>query len=120
MRRLNLAAGVGAIALLAGACNVTAAQAASPLDDLIAPKAGNSACFTRAYDADHLHNNPKQTTTAMVVWLTYDKAYGDPVVLALAAFEPKADSCTAANNTFIRSPIRHERVENRFPSGLCP
>jgi hypothetical protein len=83
MRRLNLAAGAGAIALLAGACNVTAAQAASPLDDLIAPKAGNSACFTRVYDADHLHNNPKQTTTAMVVWLTYDKAYGDPAVLAL-------------------------------------
>jgi hypothetical protein len=47
------------------------------------PKAGNSACFTRVYDADHLHNNPKQTTTAMVVWLTYDKAYGDPAVLAL-------------------------------------
>ena len=48
----------------------------SPVDDLVAPKPGNSACFTRVYDAAHLRKNPKQTTTAMAVWLSYDKATG--------------------------------------------
>ena len=73
---------LGAIVLLAGLSAMTGVQAASPLDDLIAPKAGNSACFTRVYDADHLRKNPKQTTTSMAVWLAYDKAIGDPPVLA--------------------------------------
>ena len=68
---------LGLIALLA----VSAARAASPLDDLIARKPGNSACFTRVYDADHLRKNPKQTTTSMAVWLAYDQARGDPPVL---------------------------------------
>lgn len=54
----------------------------SPLDDLIAPKPGSSACFTRVYDAAHLRKNPKQTTTSMTVWLSYNKASGDPPVLA--------------------------------------
>jgi hypothetical protein len=70
------------IALLAGLWAVTAAQAASPLDDLIARKPGSSACFTRVYDAAHLRKNPKQATTSMAVWLSYDKAIGDPPVLA--------------------------------------
>jgi hypothetical protein len=70
------------VALLAGACVMTAAQAASPLDDLIAPKPGNSACFTRVYDADHLRKDPKQTTTSMAVRLANDKVQGDPPVLA--------------------------------------
>jgi hypothetical protein len=60
----------------------SAALAASPLDDLVVPKPANSACFTRVYDADHLRKNPKQMTTSMAVWLAYDKAYGDPPVLA--------------------------------------
>jgi hypothetical protein len=79
-RQWNLA--LGSIALLATACVVSAARAASPLDDLVAPKPGNSACFTRVYDTDHLRKNSKQTTTSMAVWLAYDKAYGNPPVLA--------------------------------------
>lgn len=55
---------------------------ASPFDDLIAAKPGNSACFTRTYDADHLRKHPKQTTTSIAVWLAYDKAFGNPPVLA--------------------------------------
>src|SRR5712672_3020318 len=74
--------GLGSMAVLAGACVVSAAQAASPLDELIVSMPGNSACFTRVYDADHLRKNPKQATTSMAVWLAYDKAYGDPPVLA--------------------------------------
>ncbi len=65
------------IALLAA----SAARAASPLDDLIARKPANNACFTRVYDADHLRKNPKQTTTSMAVSLAYDRAQGDPPVL---------------------------------------
>jgi len=44
---------------------------ASPLDDLIAPKGGNSACFIRVYDADHLRKHPQQNITAITVWLRY-------------------------------------------------
>jgi hypothetical protein len=69
-------------ALLA-ALGVATAQAASPLDDLIAPRAGTSACFTRAYDADHLRKNPKQTTISMAVRLSYDKEQGTPPALIL-------------------------------------
>src|SRR5882672_767741 len=79
-RRRNQA--LGAIALLAGVYAAPAIQAASSLDDLIVSRPGNSACFTRVYDADHLRKNPKQTTTSMAVWLAYDKAYGNPPVLA--------------------------------------
>jgi hypothetical protein len=72
---------LGAIVLLAAAC--AAPAAASPLDDLIAPKAGNSACFTRAYDADHLRKNPRQTTTSMTVRFAYEKPDGDKTGLGL-------------------------------------
>lgn len=44
---------------------------ATPLDDLIKPAAGNSACFTRVYDAAHLRKNPQQKITSMAVWLMY-------------------------------------------------
>ena len=72
---------LGLMALLSVAWAATAAQAATPLDDLIAPKPGNSACFSRVYDAEHLRKNPKQTTTSMTVWLAYDKATSAPAVL---------------------------------------
>jgi len=73
---------LASVALLATTCGVTVARAESPLDDLIAPKPASSACFTRVYDADHLRKNPKQMTTSIAVWLAYDKAYGNPPVLA--------------------------------------
>lgn len=60
------------VALLA-AFAAPAAYARSPLDDLIAPKIGNKACFTRNYDVDHLRRNPKQTTTSMAVLLDYEQ-----------------------------------------------
>jgi hypothetical protein len=47
-------------------------RAANPLDDLIEPVAGKSACFTRVYDVAHLKAHPKQKTTAMTVWLKYE------------------------------------------------
>jgi hypothetical protein len=59
-----------------------AAPPPSPFDDLIAPKPGNSACFTRVYDAAHLRKHPKQTTTSIEIWLAYDKAFGNPPVLS--------------------------------------
>jgi hypothetical protein len=71
----------GLLALLSVAWAATAAQAATPLDDLIAPNPGNTACFSRVYDAQHLRKNPKQTTTSMAVWLAYDKATSAPAVL---------------------------------------
>ncbi len=59
---------VGAAAFL---CLVPICATATPLDDLIKPVAGNSACFTRVYDADHLRQNPQQKVTSMTVWLMY-------------------------------------------------
>lgn len=53
----------------------------SPMDELVAPKPANSACFTRIYVAAHLRKNLKQTTTAIAVWLGYNKAAGDPPLL---------------------------------------
>lgn len=82
MRRMDFA--LAPLVLLAGLCAaVAAAQAASPLDDLIAPKADNSACFTRVYDADHLRKNPKQAITSMAVRFSYDKQQGNPSGLVL-------------------------------------
>jgi hypothetical protein len=56
-------------ALLAGE-----AQAASPLDDLIPPKEGASACFVRSYDEAHLRAHPKQRITFIAAWMLYEKA----------------------------------------------
>ena len=49
----------------------SSARAATPLDDLIKPVPGNSACFTRIYDAAHLRKNPRQKVTSVTVWLMY-------------------------------------------------
>src|SRR6185312_3159587 len=46
-------------------------MAATPLDDLIKPAPGSSACFTRIYDAAHLRKNPRQKVTSVTVWLMY-------------------------------------------------
>jgi hypothetical protein len=54
----------------------TAALAATPLDRLIAPIDGKTACFTRIYDPAHLRAHPKQKTTAVAVWLTYQMPPG--------------------------------------------
>jgi hypothetical protein len=50
------------------------ARAAGPLDDLIAPVDGKSACFVRAYDANHLRRHRQQKTVSMTVWLSYESA----------------------------------------------
>jgi len=60
-----------AVCLLLANIAALAGTRASPLDDLIAPKGGNSACFIRVYDADHLRKHPKQKITAITVWLRY-------------------------------------------------
>ena len=67
MRLLGGAAVTGCIVLTAPA------QAASPLDELIEPVPGKSACFARVYDAAHLQRNPKQKTTVITVWLKYQQ-----------------------------------------------
>jgi hypothetical protein len=59
------------------------ARAATPLDDLIEPAAGRGACFTRVYDDGHLRRNPKQKTTAITVWLSYEQMGGSPPGIGL-------------------------------------
>jgi hypothetical protein len=56
------------------ACLASQARAAGPLDDLIAPVDGKSACFVRAYDATHLRRHRQQKTVSMTVWLSYESA----------------------------------------------
>jgi hypothetical protein len=58
------------------ALTTSQALAANPLDYLIAPVDGKSACFVRAYDAAHLRRLPKQKTVSMTVWLSYETAAG--------------------------------------------
>jgi hypothetical protein len=73
------------IALVAGLMMLACppARAANPLDDLIEPVAGKSACFTRVYDAAHLKRNPRQKTTAMTVWMKYESLGGGTPGIAL-------------------------------------
>jgi hypothetical protein len=59
------------------------ALGATPLDDLIKPVADTSACFSRVYDAVHLRQHPRQTTTAITVWLRYEPMSGGAPGLAL-------------------------------------
>jgi len=60
--------------------------AANPLDDLIEPVNGKSACFARVYDAEHLRRHPKQKTASMTVWLSYEPRGGtDPITVLYVA-----------------------------------
>jgi hypothetical protein len=49
---------------------------AAPLDDLIARRAGASACFVRVYDETHLRQHPRQKTTFIAAWMKYTKKQG--------------------------------------------
>jgi hypothetical protein len=69
-----LVRGVFVIGLLALAS--PEAKAANPLDDLIEPAEGKSACFTRVYDAEHLRRHPQQKTVSMTVWLSCEPIGG--------------------------------------------
>jgi hypothetical protein len=82
LRSLVRAAVGAGIAMLA--CRP--AMAANPFDELIKPEAGSDACFTRVYDAAHLRRHPKQKTTAITAWLSYEPALGGApgVVLGVA------------------------------------
>ena len=75
MKWRAFACGIVAGCLVALTCSQ--ASAANPLDDLIEPVNGKSACFIRVYDADHLRRNPKQKTRSMTVWLSYELIGGD-------------------------------------------
>ena len=75
--------GAGAIASALILAPLTCA--ATPLDDLIEPKAGHSACFARVHSSEHLRKNPKQRTTSMMVWFEYEPPLaGRDVVLGSA------------------------------------
>ncbi len=75
MRRCLVSAGALAAALLCIA-DPAAAQAIEPgsegrLAELVPPKDGARACYTRAYDAKHLQDHPKQKVTGMQFRLAY-------------------------------------------------
>jgi hypothetical protein len=53
---------------------------ADPFSDLT--KTGSDACFRRDYDSAHLRKNPRQQTTAMVVWIRAGSKTGANVGLA--------------------------------------
>jgi hypothetical protein len=56
-----------------------------PLDELLAHRAGASACFTRTYDETHLRQNPRQQTTFIAAWMKYQKLQGaDGIALGLS------------------------------------
>jgi hypothetical protein len=57
---------------------LASASMAGPLDDLIKPQAGSSACFSRVYDAAHLRSHPRQKITTMTMLMSYEKAHSSP------------------------------------------
>lgn len=74
LQRLTL----GALAAMTALCGSASAQNGriSALLPILAPEAGNKACYSRTYDAAHLKAHPRQRITAMKFLLTV-KAY-DP------------------------------------------
>jgi hypothetical protein len=79
-RIVTAVAACAAVMLLAGK-----AQAA-PLDDLIEPREGTSACFTRVYDEAHLRQHPKQKTTFIAAWMKYEKLQGADITALAFSF----------------------------------
>lgn len=73
-----------AIAALSATLVSSDARSATPFDALIAPVAGEAACFTRVYDAAHLRQHPKQKVASLTVWLRYESVNSDKPVTALA------------------------------------
>jgi hypothetical protein len=49
---------------------------AEPLDELLAHRAGATACFTRTYDETYLRQHPSQKTTFIAAWMKYEKLQG--------------------------------------------
>ena len=78
------------LSLLAMApCAVAVAQQApghAALNALLAPQAGNKACYTRRYDAAHLPTHPKQRITAMTF------------LLIVQAYDPKPPDAKTADD----------------------
>jgi hypothetical protein len=83
------------IAVCAATAMLVAVKAqAAPLDDLVAHRAGASACFVRAYDEAHLRQHPRQKTTFIAAWMKYEKLQGaDGIALGFSlAMRRRADS----------------------------
>jgi hypothetical protein len=85
---------VAAMLWIIGVLALPRAQAGNnPLDDLIAPVTGKSACFRRDYDNVHLRRHAKQKTTSMVVWLKYEDTTSGQLGLFLGiAIRQRGDS----------------------------
>lgn len=69
----------GIVTVIAGCLLAIAAAGnaqTAPLDDLLAHRAGASACFTRVYDETHLRQHPRQKTTFIAAWMKYEKLQG--------------------------------------------
>jgi hypothetical protein len=49
---------------------------AEPLDELLAHRAGATACFIRTYDETYLRQHPRQKTTFIAAWMKYEKPQG--------------------------------------------
>lgn len=74
----------GALVTLMATCGPAAAQTEriGALIPILAPQAGNQACYSRAYDSAHLKAHPKQRITAM------------KFLLSVAAYDPKPAGAT--------------------------
>lgn len=94
----------GAVAACLAALTSSEASAGDPLDDLIEPVDGKSACFVRVYDAGHLRRHPKQKAQSMTVWLSYEPVGGNPPGIALHV---------------ALGLVQRDQVATLFSSGSC-
>ena len=87
---------------------------ARPLDDLIEPKAGATACFVRSYDEAHLRKNPKQRTTFIAAWMRYEKIPDSDRLMLSFSFGMKRRG--EADQLFSQGGCIWDRLANRDTS----
>lgn len=107
--------------------------AAAPLSRVIAPEAGNSACFVRDYDAAHLRRHARQTAQSITVSLKFDESEAAPVgrimlrqrgqgaplqIVGSCSFAPRANRDLQGNRLIRTFPkeAAHDCIAIRSPS----
>jgi hypothetical protein len=77
--------------ILIGAATPGLPADADPLQQIVPPKDGASACYRRVYDAAHLKRNPRQQTTEALLSFKYqgnDGAHIESIMLKRRAPQP--------------------------------
>ena len=87
------------------------------LRTILAPVAGQKACFSRTYDSTHLRRHPKQQVTAMAFELRYVQVPSAGIQQYVFAMSAKV---RARSDTLYTSGVCETNVDATYPAGnLC-